>query len=569
MKRRILMTGCAAVALTAAATWPEGYYDAMEGLSKERLKAAAKQCVENHTRLEYYSLPVYWQYTDIYPELVDGARRWWDMYSDELYLMRAGQTPNQSFSANKMQREHSVPKSWWKRNGDVEYTPAYTDLWNLYPSDPAANQAKSNYPFGICSSTVFDNGVSRIGPALSGQGGGSYYVFEPGDEYKGDFARTIFYMATVYDDLPWSINYMFTSASSWPTIRPWAYELLLQWARLDPVSQKEIDRNNAVESQQGNRNPFIDFPELAEYIWGTRTSEAFRLEDQGGQVTPPITGEPEIIQPLNGEALDFGQAAVGSTISRSLEIRGHNLTAPLSISVSGTDRRLFEVETDEIAPSQINATGRYLLNIFYTPQSVGEHSARLVLYDGGLPGGRSIAVQLLAEGCEVPHLSTLTALPPTHISDTEYVANWTAAPEVVDAYLVNRVRYLEEGQEGELIESDEPALLITGRDPSVAESYQVMSLRLGYRSEPSNTVIVAADSGVADTALPAATSLIEEKDGVRVSTALAATEITVYDLSGRIVTRQEARHGDLVALPRGQFLIITATGASRPFRILR
>ncbi|HBC21708.1 MAG TPA: ribonuclease, partial [Porphyromonadaceae bacterium] len=161
-----------------------------------------------------------------------------DMYSDNIYLIRGGESALGSFSRNRMQREHSVPKSWWKKSGSVDYTPAYSDLWNLYPSDGPANQAKLNYAFGECSSATFDNGVSKIGPARTGMGGGSGNVFEPDDRYKGDFARAIFYMATVYDDLPWAINYMFQS-NSYPTLRAWAVDMLLQWSRMDPVDEKE------------------------------------------------------------------------------------------------------------------------------------------------------------------------------------------------------------------------------------------------------------------------------------------------------------------------------------------
>ena len=74
------------------------------------------------------------------------------------------------------------------------------------------------------------------------------------------------YVATVYDDINWVINYMYRK-EAYPTLVPWARDMLLQWCRMDPVDQKEIDRNNVVEQYQGNRNPFVDFPNLAEYIW--------------------------------------------------------------------------------------------------------------------------------------------------------------------------------------------------------------------------------------------------------------------------------------------------------------
>ncbi|MDE6295975.1 MAG: endonuclease, partial [Muribaculaceae bacterium] len=211
--------------MTMTAEYTPGYYDRMEGKSKDALKAAAKECVSPHTMLGYYDLPTYWQYSDVYPELVDGCKRWWEMYSDEVYLIAQGQTAKSSFSKNRMQREHSVPKSWWKSGGSVEYTPCYSDMWNLYPSDGAANQAKSNYPLGEVDAARFDNGVTRVGTPVNGTGGGSGYVFEPADQYKGDFARSFFYVATVYDNLPWVsyYNWMFTQ-SPYPTLKTWAYE---------------------------------------------------------------------------------------------------------------------------------------------------------------------------------------------------------------------------------------------------------------------------------------------------------------------------------------------------------
>lgn len=555
------------VAQPAAATWPSGYYDRMEGKTKENLKSAAKACVSNHSRLDYYSLPAYWQYTDVYPELVDGSRRWWEMYSNAVYLIGRNQSANSSFSANKMQREHSIPKSWWKKAGDVEYTPAYTDMWNLYPSDGTANQAKSNYPFGEVREVSFDNGCTRVGQPVSGQGGGCGMVFEPADQYKGDFARTIFYMATVYDDLPWVINYMFTANSPYPTLRPWATDMLLQWARRDPVSQKEIDRNDGVQSQQGNRNPFIDFPELAEYIWGTRTSEVFRISEQGGSVTPPITGDPEITTPVNGEALDFGQVAVGQVASRILEIRGANLSAPLSIALSGTDRKMFSLETTEIPASTINSSGIYRLTVFYQPTVVGTHSASVVIFDGGLPGGQSIGVQLLAEGCEVPQLSAPVATPATEITSTSYTANWNAIPQVADYYLLNRVRYYDDGEEGDLMETTSTSVKIEGRDASVTESYQVMAVRLGIRSEASNTILVAADTSVGQLAGPGRTSIVTTEDGFRIVTDLESVEVCVYDAAGRVILRRSASNSEVIRLQPNTFYLISATGLKHPVKL--
>lgn len=291
MRRFAMMLPLALCAFTQSrADYREGYYDLLDGKVCSELKTAAKTCVSGHQRLVYADLPNHWVDTDVYPDTYKNYRdedclRWWDMYSDEVYLIFPGQAGKTAFSICKMQREHAVPKSWWKAGDDVEYTPAYTDLWNLYPSDGPANQAKSNYPLGITRTATFDNGVSKVGVPVEGVGGGAGNVFEPSDEYKGDFARAFFYMATVYDHLPWvssgaSGRYNMYESNAWPTLKDWAVEMLLDWSRRDPVSDKEIARNDAVETQQGNRNPFVDFPELAEFVWGKRMSQTFYISEQ-------------------------------------------------------------------------------------------------------------------------------------------------------------------------------------------------------------------------------------------------------------------------------------------------
>lgn len=551
------------MAFSASAGFTEGYYNRMDGKKKEALKAAAKQCVVSHRQLEYYSLPNYWQYSDVYPEEVNGMKRWWEMYSDQMYLIRNGQSGTQSFSANKMQREHSIPKSWWKKNGSVEYTPAYSDMWNLYPSDGPANQAKLNYPFGETRTTTFDNGVTKVGAPKAGYGGGASSVFEPADEYKGDFARTIFYMATVYDDLPWVYNYMFVS-NSYPTLLPWAYNMLLQWAREDPVSQKEIDRNDIVEQYQGNRNPFVDFPNLAEYIWGLSTDETFIIADQeSSDPTPPITGDPEITAPINGESLDFGQTAVNHSSTRVLQIIGHNMTSPLSVRVTGADRAYFVPEVTSIPALTMNKNGGYLLNIIYLPTSIGKHEARVILYDGGLEG--SIAVTLHAEALAVPDMPAVRALEATDVTDGSYVANWEAAQGVADYYVVTRVRYNSGNEEVETYETGDTKYKMTDRDPNVAESYTVTYSRLGIESPASNSIYVAA-TGINDVRDESPCHVYGGKGGITVSRASGETGLLrVFDMAGALILEvQDARDGEFYSLQPGFYVIVVSGG--RPLK---
>lgn len=565
MKRFLLISLLVGAVFSLDAAYRPGYYNQMDGKKKEELKSAVKQCVQNHQTLVYSQLPGYWQYTDVYPELVDGCKRWWDMYSDEMCLIRQGQSAFQSFSSYRMQREHSVPKSWWKRNGDVEYTPAYSDLWNLYPSNGAANQAKLNYSFGPCQTATFDNGVSKVGSPKNGYGGGSSRVFEPADEYKGDFARSMFYMACVYPDINWVINYMFRK-ESYPTLTNWAMNMLLQWAREDKVSQKEIDRNNLVEQYQGNRNPFVDFPELAEYIWGVRTNETFIIADQEStDPTPPITGDPELTNPVNGSEMDFGQAAVGHALTRALSIEGSNFTSPLSVRVVGANRSAFRLDVSEIPAPTLNAAGGYMLDITYLPQETGRHEAKLTLYDGGLEG--SVAITLKGEALPVPELTALTALEATDVKANSYVANWNRADGIADYYTVTRVRYNGDNQETETYETGETSLLMTDRDPGVAETYTVTYTRLGIVSPESNTIYVGA-SGVNSIEYGVPYRVFADSEGILFLTGDGndVEGVTISDVQGNIYMRGTVSHGDVIPVPRGVY-IVTAPG-QKPRKII-
>lgn len=173
-----------------------------------------------------------------------------------------------------MNIEHCVAKSWWGSSKNVN---AYYDLHHLNPSDALANSNKSNYPLANLEKITWDNGVAFVGDATIE--GSKMKAYEPCDEYKGDFARTYMYMFTCYQDLTYKYTWMNYENSAYPTLKPWAVELLLQWHELDPVSEKEVQRNNAVFNIQGNRNPYIDFPQLAHYVWGDSVGYTFSVGD--------------------------------------------------------------------------------------------------------------------------------------------------------------------------------------------------------------------------------------------------------------------------------------------------
>ncbi len=244
---------------------PDGYYNNANGLNGPALHQALHNIIDGHTVVNYSSLWTHYQTTDVKPN-----GKVWDMYSDipdtippyEFTFVDDQDRGSGGGSEGEFyNREHSWPKSWF---GDV--APMNTDIFHIFPTDKYVNNQRGNYPYGevVNPSWTSRNG-SKIGscsyPGYTGT------VFEPIDPYKGDFARAYFYMSTRYLD----------EGSGWPgspmvngaQLEAWALHMMMEWAMADPVSAKEIDRNNAIyTSVQHNRNPFVDHPEYVDLIWG-------------------------------------------------------------------------------------------------------------------------------------------------------------------------------------------------------------------------------------------------------------------------------------------------------------
>lgn len=521
-----------------AAQIPDGYYNSLKGKREGELKTAIYNLVCNFTKVSSYSnLPQYFQRTDVYPD----SRRWWDMYSD---------IPLYAPSFSGLNREHSFPKSWWGGSTTVS---AYVDLNHLYPSEARANQAKSNYPLGTVdrtSSIKFDNGITTVGYPVQGQGGGAGFVFEPDDEYKGDFARTYFYMVTCYQNLTWSYTYM-VNQNIYPTLNTWSANMLMKWHRDDPVSEKETMRNEQVYQIQNNRNPFIDHPELAEYLWGNRVGEAF----DPGTGSEPV-GDPNLITPTQGMELEFGQVAIGKSATTRLFFRGENLKGTFDLVIIGDDKAQFSIPSNSIAASLVNAADGYWLNVTYTPTALGTHEARLIVSEGGITGSRGVVLR--GECLEAPVLTACTATAPTDITADSYVANWESpAGETVDYWVVTRTSYSGGSSAQEELLAEDTSLLIEGFDKSDSESYSVQSVRLGYRSPMSNVVFVdhAGISGVR----PDQPFTVQVFEGlVRVNMSSPQTGLRVYDVTGRqVLYIPEVYNNFEFELPAGTYVIVT------------
>ena len=256
----------------ATAANPDGYYAKADGKKKEALKAAMHEIIQPKKVLSYGGgSNSTWSGFYVTDRMPDGQVI--DRYSNDKRYFSSSDNANYANAPSGMNIEHSFPKSWWGGSSNN----AYKDLYNLMPCESRINSSKSNYAMGKVTSVTVDNGCTKVGRGPTSSG--TKQLWEPADKWKGDFARDYFYMVTAYSNLTWTSNGLdMLENNDYPTMQQWAYELLLQWAKQDPVDDIERKRNDDVYSIQQNRNPFVDFPNLAEYIWGDSVDYAFSVD---------------------------------------------------------------------------------------------------------------------------------------------------------------------------------------------------------------------------------------------------------------------------------------------------
>lgn len=254
-------------ALPMLAQIPEGYYSSLKGKKGAELKTAIHDIIKKANVLSYGSgnRKTWWGFwtTDR-----DERGYFIDRYSSESEWVKS---TSQGAVGAGMNIEHSFPKSWWG-GATVQ---AYKDLYNLMPCKSRINSTKSNYPMGKVVSGDKGNGWTKVGEGTDGK-----KYWEPADPWKGDFARGYMYMATAYQDYNWEGEQalQILQQGAYPTLQKWAFTLYIQWAKADKPDAIEIKRNNDVAKIQGNRNPYVDFPNLMEYVWGDSTNIAFNPE---------------------------------------------------------------------------------------------------------------------------------------------------------------------------------------------------------------------------------------------------------------------------------------------------
>lgn len=493
-------------ASTAFGEIPADYYTSCKGKNKGSLKSQLYTIIKSHTAIPYGSGDSKtwgaFRYTD-----VTENGYWWDIYTTN--LIKADKQPGNEV----MNIEHTFPKSWW---GGTK-NDAYKDIMHLMPVNSIANSTRSNWPYAeVMSAKPISNKCNnprfKHGTPQQGQGGGCGTVFEPDDEFKGDLARTYFYMVTCYQNLTWEGNGLYTAQNgAYPTLQPWAIEMLLKWHREDPVSDKERDRNEAVYEQQHNRNPFIDHPELVEHIWGDKMDISWGgdISDPDPDPDPDLT-KASLSSPINNDWYHFTGINPGQTLVMEIPVIGKHIKQNLTATISGTNASLFKIKVGNLNMDavSINATdivseSGYSLKVCYSPVAPttagGFDLATLTISGSDLEQSVSVNLQGLCE--EEIELNAVTVLPAEDVTPTGYTVRWLPNAVEVDGYTVTRKIYqANEDTASDVytyeVDGEHTSFVITDRDPAMRETVSVTAMLNGKESPAGNEIIIAADNGV-------------------------------------------------------------------------
>ena len=464
MKRTLLFLFCSvfALAITAKTVTPAAslpaYYAKIDGKSAKSLFDAVHEVVKvGYSSLGYDGLWGAYQHTD----LRDNGKIW-DMYSDCSWTYKSDQCGSYSSECDCYNREHSIPKSWY---GDTKSGPG-CDIFHLVPTDGKVNGMRSNYAFGEVSSASYTFDGAKLGSSksititngntIAGNEGTSIScsankVFEPRDEYKGDFARGYFGAM-----IRWAGDHQsFTDgdggkifSSSYAAgsfgLTKYGVALLMKWHRQDPVSKKEIDRNNGIQQTQGNRNPFIDYPYLAEYIWGEKAGETLYLDDiMTAYDADFVLGESDgsrenvVHKPVlsvNTTTVNFPSVLVDEESSVSIKVTGVYLTSDVTLTISGEDADMFETSRSSLTIADANSSiSQNNLILTYVPTEQGQHTATLQIAS---EGAETLTVKLYGTcnaACQVTWMVNgdeyTAGNPTTSLAAGSQVTNLPTAPK--------------------------------------------------------------------------------------------------------------------------------------------
>ncbi len=283
MKTKLLLSFV--LSLVMGGVWAQGpngsgeYYKAADGKCGAELKTALFNIIKlpNTAPISYDDLWAAYRTTD---KRADGyVRDWYSPTNNYKFGKKSeggDQAGNYTNEGDAYNREHTVPKSWFN-----EGKPMYSDIVHVVPTDGKVNGMRSNWPFAEVINVTWSSKNNYCLLGTSKMSGYSGTAFEPNDEIKGDLARIYFYMATCYENqcATWTKgegSAVFSNENK--GLKNWVVNMMMDWSQRDPVDNVETNRNNAVKETQGNRNPFVDYPGLEEYIWGDKQDVPFSYD---------------------------------------------------------------------------------------------------------------------------------------------------------------------------------------------------------------------------------------------------------------------------------------------------
>lgn len=435
------------------------YYHSVQGLNKAELKTALHDLIQPLYVPEYggkgegYTWAGFAQ-TDVMPD-GKGVR---DRYSD---IQRQF---NGLKAVDGMNIEHIWANSWWGHTMNN----AYRDLFNLYPADGPANQRKSNNPIGIVNGAVaYDNGVTKVGKSSSYRADSLITAWEPADTWKGDFARTYFYMATTYQHMTaeWQTpeGLLTVDPKAWTTMRPWVYELMLSWAEADPVDSIERARNEIIYGIQGNRNPYVDMPQLADYVWGDKgdSDSVFYIDAEATR--------PELFVPRRDGVIDFGLQALSRGMTRTVTVRGRNLPEGLTATIKGNG---FVLSEQTLTSDEVTAGKR--LTVTSNATEPGVYEAELILQGaGGFTQSTMLRMTVIDGIPAYPARDVVCS-----VNSKGFTASWMDMHlEPGDLYFLDVYFYTTDGERRSLVdfpvEMPDTFCVIRGVAPSETYYYEV------------------------------------------------------------------------------------------------
>lgn len=455
MKSILAITAFALCGAAALASEPAGYYNKCENKCGRELLSSLCAAVGNPQVVGYKGLWELYKLSD-----VDADGKIWDMYSTKRWVPGKEQCGTYTSVGDCYNREHSLPKSWFN-----DALPMYADAFHIYPTDGKVNGQRGNYPFGECrngttlSATGGVRALGRLGECTYPGYNGT--VFEPDEQYKGDFARSYFYMAACYNDRISSWTSDMLDGSSYPAFEKWAIEMLLKWNAADPVSTKETERNEVVYAHQGNRNPFIDHPELAEHIWGSKSTVGWSYETRS---------EAQINRPADGTALDLGRTGKNIVAELEIDVVATNAEVPVKLSATYP----FYVVPGEISAADANAGAKATVCLAYALTGTCEGTLTVTCATA------KSTVELKGEVVE-----GIPANAATDITDHSFTANWVYAGDDNDGKYTLIVRDAEGVVASPAVDAKAGKYTVGNLQPSTDYTYTLTG-----KTQSSNSIAV-------------------------------------------------------------------------------